>query len=97
MAFIQIIEFRTTDIEAARHVHEDWWQATEGKRTVRRELLTRDRSDPTRYLAIVSFDSFESAMENSALAETQEAAEQYVKATDGEPIFYDLDVLEDRA
>jgi hypothetical protein len=97
MAFIQIIEFRTTDIDAARRVNEDWWQATEGKRTVRREMLTRDRSDPTRYFAIVSFDSFESAMENSALAETQAAADLYIKATDGEPVFYDLDVLEDRA
>jgi hypothetical protein len=97
MAFIQIIEFRTTDIEAARHVHEDWWQATEGKRTVRRELLTRDRSDPTRYFSIVSFDSYESAMKNSAMPETQSAAELYMKATDGEPVFYDLDVLEDRA
>ena len=96
MAFIQIIEFRTTDIEAARRVHEDWWQATEGARTVRQELLTRDRSDPTRYFAIVSFDSYESAMENSAMPETQAAAELYMKATDGEPVFYDLDVLEDR-
>ncbi len=97
MPFIQIIEFRTTDIEAVRQVSEDWWQATEGKRTARREMVTRDHSDPTRYLAIVSFDSYESAMENSALPETQAAAEQYMKATDGEPVFSNLDVIEDRS
>jgi hypothetical protein len=37
MAFMQIIEFRTADITAARQIDEDW-RAAEGKRTVRREL-----------------------------------------------------------
>jgi hypothetical protein len=97
MTFMQIIEFRTTDIEAVRQVDEDWRRATEGKRTARRELLARDRSDPNRYFAIVYFDSYESAMENSSLPETNAAAEQYRKAADGEPVFYDLDVIEDRA
>jgi hypothetical protein len=45
----------------------------------------------------VYFDSYESAMENSSLPETMAAAEQYRKAADGEPVFYDLDVIEDRA
>jgi hypothetical protein len=97
MAFMQIIEFRTSDIDGVRQVDEDWRRATEGKRTARRELLARDHSDPTRYFAIVYFDSYESAMENSGLPETQAAAEQYMKATDGEPVFYDLDVIEDWA
>jgi hypothetical protein len=97
MAFVQIIEFRTSDIEQARRADDEWWRATEGKRTVRRELLARDRSDPGRYFAVVFFDSYESAMENSALPETQAVAEQYSKMSDGPPVFYDLDVLEDRA
>ena len=46
---------------------------------------------------MVFFDSYESAMENSALPETQAVAEQYSKMSDGPPVFYDLDVLEDRA
>jgi hypothetical protein len=71
MAFMQIIEFRTTDIDRARRVNDEWWRATEGKRTVRRELLAHDRSDPSRFFAVVFFDSFESAMENSDLPETQ--------------------------
>jgi len=40
-------------------------------RTVRRELLARDHSDPGRYFAIAFFDSYESAMENSDLPETR--------------------------
>jgi hypothetical protein len=97
MAFMQIIEFRTSDVERARQVDEDWWRATAGKRTVRREVLARDRSDPGRYFAVVFFDSYESAMENSGLPETQAAAEQYAKLSDSPPVFYDLDVVEDRA
>jgi hypothetical protein len=38
MAFMQIIEFRTADITAARQIDEDLLRAAEGKRTVRREL-----------------------------------------------------------
>jgi O-phosphoseryl-tRNA(Cys) synthetase len=97
MAFVQIIEFRTSDIDRARQVDEEWWRATEGKRTVRREVLARDRSDPSRCFAMVFFDSYESAMENSALPETLAAAEQYAKMSDGPPVFYDLDIIEDRA
>ena len=97
MAFVQIIEFRISDIEQARQVDDEWWRATEDKRTVRREVIARDRSDPDRYFAVVFFDSYESAMENSSLAETQAAAEQYAKMSDSPPAFYDLDVLEDRA
>jgi hypothetical protein len=97
MAFVQIIEFRTSDIDRARQVDEKWWRATEGKRTVRRELLARDRSDPSRWFAVVFFDSFESAMENSELPETQASAQEYMKLSDGPPVFYDLDIVEDRA
>jgi len=97
MAFVQIMEFRISDVEQARQVNDEWWRATEGKRTARREVLARDRSDPRRFFAVVFFDSYESAMENSGLPETQAAAEQYSKMSDRPPVFYDLDVLEDRA
>jgi hypothetical protein len=97
VSFIQIIEFRTSDIEAVRQVDEEWRRATEGKRTARREVLTRDHSDPSRYFAIVYFDSFESAMENSARPETNAVSERYMQVTDGEPKFYDLEVIGDAA
>ncbi len=97
MAFIQIIEFRTADIDGASKIHDEWRRATEGKRTAGRELVARDHNDPDRYFALVFFDSYESAMENSDLPETRFAAEQYTKVTSGPPVFYDLDVLEDRA
>jgi hypothetical protein len=69
MAFVQITELRTSDIEPTRQINKRWRQATEGTRTVRRELLARDHSDPSRHYAIAFFDSYESAMENSDLPE----------------------------
>src|SRR5579862_6623174 len=97
MTFVQIVEFRTADIDRARQVNDEWWRATEGKRTVRRELLAHDRSDPSRFFAVVFFDSFESAMENSDLPETQASAQEYRRMSDGPPVFYDLEIVEERA
>ena len=97
MAFVQVIEFNTADIDGIRQVGEAWRRATEGKRTARREILARDLNRPGRYLAIVFFDSPEAAAENSNLPATQAAAEQYMALSDGPPVFSDLDVLEDRA
>jgi hypothetical protein len=94
---VQIIEFRTSDIEGVRRIDKEWRRATEGRRTVRRELLARDHSDPDRYFAVVFFDSYESAMANSSLPETKASAEQYMKVSDGPPVFHDLDILEDWA
>jgi hypothetical protein len=94
---VLIIEFRTSDVEGVRRIDEEWRRATEGRRTVRRELLARDHSDPDRYFAVVFFDSYESAMANSSLPETKASAEQYMKVSDGPPVFHDLDILEDWA
>ena len=91
-----MFEFTTSDLDGIRKVDEEWRQATEGKRTVRREIVAADRNRPGHYFAIVFFDSYESAMENSNLPETQAAAEKYMALSDGQPVFYDLDVLQDR-
>jgi hypothetical protein len=96
MAFVQIVEFRSSDIEGIRKAGTDWSRATEGKRTARRLMLTRDHNDPDRYLMIVFFDSFESAMVNSGLPETKASAEEFAALSDGPPTFYDLDVVDDQ-
>lgn len=97
MAFVQIIEFSTTDLEGVRAVSAEWERATEGKRTARRMMLAEDRDNPGRYATIVFFDSYESAMQNSGLPETQAASEQYMALADGPPIFHNLDVLDERS
>ena len=96
MEFIQIIEVRTSDLDAIRALDEQWEKATEGRRTARRSIVTRDRNDPDQVRVIVFFDSYESAMENSRLPETQEFAAKWAELADGPPTFLDLDVVDDR-
>ena len=97
MAFIQIIETRTKKFDELQALGDEFFQATEGKRTVQRSILTRDRNDPDRYLIIVFFDSYESAMENSNLPETAAFAEKQMPLLEGPPTFFDLDVIEERS
>jgi hypothetical protein len=97
MAFVQIIEFRSSKVDEMQALGEEWAKATEGKRTVRRRILCQDREDPGRYFNIVMFDSYESAMQNSQLPETQSFSGEMQKLGDGPPTFYNLDVIEDRS
>jgi quinol monooxygenase YgiN len=96
MSFIQIIELRTKNSDELKALGDEFFAATEGKRTVRRSVVTQDRNDPERHVLIVFFDSYESAMENSNLPETAQFAEQQMALLDGPPTFSDLDVIEDR-
>jgi hypothetical protein len=89
------MEINASDIDAVRKIDEEWIKATEGKRTARRQIVTRDRNNPERYLAIVFFDSYESAMANSSLPETQALSGRYREATK-ELNFHDLDVIADQ-
>jgi hypothetical protein len=97
MPFIQIIEMRTTRIDELTALEEEWRKATEGKRTLRRLIIGQDRNDPSRHLMIAFFDSYESAMENSNLAETTEFGGKQMALLDAPPVFWDLDVVSDEA
>jgi len=97
MAFIQIIESHTSKLDELIALEAEWRNATEGKRTLRRSIITRDRNDPERYLILAFFDSYESAMANSNLPETTEFGEKQTKLLDGPMRFTDLDVIEDQS
>jgi hypothetical protein len=97
VSYVQIIEFRSANIDAMQDVEERWQQATEGRRTARRAVTCRDRNDPNRYFNLVFFDSYDSAMQNSSLPETQQFSQEMMKFADGPPTFYDLDVIDDRS
>ncbi|HEY3239265.1 MAG TPA: hypothetical protein VGL92_06875 [Acidimicrobiia bacterium] len=94
MDFVQIIEYRTSQPEEMTALGEKWLAATEGKRTLVWELTGADRDDPGRYVQVVEFESYESAMRNSELPETQEIAEQTAKLCDGPVRFLNLDVVD---
>lgn len=97
MEFIQIVEACTTDPDALMALDGQWEQATEGKRTARPSIVTRDRNDPERYMIIVFSDSYKSAMENSAVARDRGVRGQ-AGGTGRRPMtFHDLDVVADKS
>jgi hypothetical protein len=97
MAFMQIIEFRTSNLDAMESVAVRWEEATAGKRTAGRRILCRDRAESNRYFNVVFFDSYESAMQNSQLPETQRFSQEMMSFAEGTPTFYDLDIIDDRS
>ena len=74
MAFVQIIEFRTSRIDEFDAALDDWLDKSEGWRAPTRSLRTKDRDQSNTYLQIVEFPSYEKAMENSTRPETTEFA-----------------------
>ena len=97
IAFVQIIECRTKKFDQIQRLEDEWRASTEGKRTLRRYIVVRDRTDPDRHLILAFFDSYEAAMENSDLPETSELSEKQAALLDGPMTFQDLDVIEDRS
>src|SRR5262245_55983197 len=97
MEFVQIIEMRTSKFDEVQKLEAEWRDATEGRRTLRRSIVARDRHDPQRYLVLAFFDSYDSAMANSNLPETAAFGEKQAAFLDGPMQFTDLDVIEDRS
>lgn len=93
MGFVQIIEFRTSRPDEVVALGEKWMEETQGRNTLVRELVGADRDEPGRYMLIVEFDSYEAAMQNSALPETQKVATTMAELCDGPPSFRNLDVI----
>ncbi len=96
MAFVQIIEFRTSKADEMQKVGDEWEAAAGGDATVGRRVMCQDRDVPGRYFNIVFFDSYEAAMENSNLPVTQEFSQKMMALGDGPPTFYNLDVVQER-
>ncbi len=95
MAFVQIIQFRTSKIDEVR-VLGDEYQQKRGGGGPGRVVVCANRDNPGEYLSIVFFDSYEEAMANSDHPATQELSGKMMELGDGPPTFYNLDVLEHR-
>ncbi len=97
MTFVQLIDMHTDNVEEIQRLESEWEQATEGKRTLRRSLIGRDRNDPQHYVVMAFFDDYDSAMANSNLPETTEFGEKQGALVDGPMGFTDLDIIDDRS
>ncbi|GAA0682089.1 hypothetical protein GCM10010193_39740 [Kitasatospora atroaurantiaca] len=93
MTFIQLIEYDTTQKARVDELMDEWLATTEGKRTASHEMLGQDRDKPSHFVNIVEFPSYERAMANSNLPETQHIAEELASLCDGSPRFVNLDVI----
>ena len=93
--FIQIIDFETDNLEEGRKYVEEYRANTKGKRTATNGILAKDRDNPGRYLNIVFFPSYEDAMKNSEMPETQELAGRLAGLSRRAPSFINLDIVEE--
>ncbi len=94
MAFIQLVEFTTTNTDQIRQLGEQFRRDTEGKRTNLRSMICADRDIPNRYVVVAEFPSYEEAMVNSELPETQAFAAAMSELIEGPPSYRNLDVVE---
>ena len=94
MGFIQIMEFTTSRLDELEALDKEWMEATEGQRTIVRDIRCADRDNPGRYFGIIEFESYESAMANSNLPATSALAPKFEALCDGPVKFYNLDVIE---
>ena len=97
MTFMQIIEFRTSQPDEMRKVADEWEKASEGKRKTGRRVVGQDRDEKGRHFIVVFFDSYEDAMENSSLPETDAFSKKMMSLAEGPPTFYNVDIVDDRS
>ncbi|HMF82815.1 MAG TPA: hypothetical protein VKI01_06040 [Acidimicrobiia bacterium] len=90
--FVQIIQYKTSKFDEMQKLIDKFRAETEGRRTTVRGMTCRDRDNAGTFMNIIEFPSYEAAMKNSELPETQAVAAEMQKLADGPPTFYNLDV-----
>jgi uncharacterized protein (DUF1330 family) len=97
MKFVQIIEFETERLEEMQQVLEEAGQRDTGRAGgPTRSMLLKDRDKPTRYLALIEFESVEEAMRNSDDPETSAMAERLNALSIGDRVYTNCDLLDVR-
>jgi hypothetical protein len=96
MGFVQVIDMHTDRWQEPDSLEDEWRKATDGKRTLRRSIITRDRKDPNHYVVLAFFDDYDSAMVNSNLPETGEFGARQQALLDQPIAFLDLDIIDDQ-
>nr|WTB33061.1 ester cyclase [Streptomyces sp. NBC_00830] len=95
MRFVQVIDCKTERFDDMDRLMDEWVEQTKGSRTATHSLIGKDRSDGSHYVEIVEFPSYEDAVANSKLPETDRIFQEMVALCDGTPTFTDLDVVRD--
>ncbi|MFI1356992.1 ester cyclase [Streptomyces sp. NPDC020898] len=95
MTFVQLIDCKTSRFDEMNQLMDTWVEQTKGKRTATHTLIGKDLADSSHFVEIVEFPSYEEAMRNSNLPETDRIFREMVALCDEMPTFTDLDVVRD--
>jgi steroid delta-isomerase-like uncharacterized protein len=95
MTFVQLIDCKTEKYDDMNRLMDRWIDATQGKRTATHSLIGKDRTAVGHYVEIVEFPSYDEALKNSRLPETNQIFEEMAALCDETPTFTDLDVVRD--
>ncbi|OKK20958.1 SnoaL-like polyketide cyclase [Streptomyces sp. CB00455] len=95
MTFVQVIDYETMRFDEMNALIDRYAEQTSGRRTVTHTMIGRDRESRTHYVDLVEFPSYEEAMKNSQLPETDRMFQEMVSLCEGMPTFMNLDVVRD--
>ncbi|MEW2398737.1 ester cyclase [Streptomyces sp. NPDC046862] len=95
MTFVQLIDCKTSRFDEMNRLLDTWVEQTKGRRTATHSIVAKDRADASHLIEIVEFPSYEEAMRNSKLPETNQIFRDMVALCDETPTFTDLDVVRD--
>ncbi len=95
MQFIQLVEFHTGHpVNELRDAMDAWLGASRGKRTLQMAVVAAEHDHPDHYWELLEFASEGDAAKSVELPETKAAYGRWAKLLDGEPVFHNLDVME---
>lgn len=97
MAFIQSIDFATDERDKVLDLMRRWSADAINNGTAQRATMAEDRSAPGRFVLAVTFESAESAAQNSQRPETGKYAEDFGSLCSEGPDFREFDVVENYA
>ena len=97
MEFVQIVEFTTRKMDEVESTLDEYRAKREaaGAPMPVQVLQCQDRDQPNTYVAVVRFQSYEAAMENSNHPDTAAMAERLAELCDSPPQFRNLDLIRD--
>ena len=95
MKYIQLVEFDSSHApEKLRLAMNAWLDASRGKRSLQMAVVAADHDRPNHYWELLEFASERDAEEAAELPETKAAFDSWASLLDGEPVFHNLDVVE---
>jgi hypothetical protein len=96
MGVHQVVQMQPPRFDEVEQLGKEWEASAGEGRTARRRMICQDRDRPGRYYNLVFFDSYEDAMRNSELPETNDFSQRMAALLDEPPEFFNLDGVEER-